>query len=273
MLVLSWAAWGRAVTAWAWRLVMWAGLGVAGAARADTITVRADEWCPYNCAVGASAGDGRPGYGIEVAREIFAAAGHHLDYALSPWTRSLEDCLHGTIDAVIGAAPVDSPDLVFPAEPIGVWDTTFVVRKGDPWRYDGAESLDRVKIAGILGYIYREPVNEYLTAHRKQVDLISGQRPLDQNLRKLVARRIDTTMESRMVLDYKLKVLGLADRLDFAGGTPSGPIYIAFSPKNPGSRAYADLLDQGIRRMRASGRLAEILASYGLRDWGAPGGR
>lgn len=234
-------------------------------ARADTITLRADEWCPFNCAVG-----DKPGYGVELAGEILAKAGHKVEYGLAPWGRSLEDCLHGAIDAVIGASPVDSPDLIFPDEAIGVWDTTFVVRKGDPWRYDGAASLPSAKLGGIIGYIYMEPVGAYVEANkgnRNRVDLVGVRSPLEQNLRKLVAGRIGATMESRAVLDFKLREMRLLSQVEFAGGTESGPIYIAFSPRNPKAHAYARLLDEGIREMRASGRLKQILDRYGVSDW------
>lgn len=252
-----------------WVLVVVAtlyGAGLGGEpARADVITLRADEWCPFNCVPGAM-----PGYGVELAQEIFAKAGHKVEYSLSPWGRSLEDCLHGAIVAVIGAAPVDSPDLIFPQEPIGVWDTTFVVRKGDPWRYGGAASLAGVKLGGIIGYNYMDPVGGYVEEHkgdRNRVDLVGSVKPLEQNLRKLGAGRIGATMDSRAVLDFKLSELGLADSVDYAGETESGPIYIAFSPVNPKAQEYARLLDDGLREMRASGRLAEILKRYRVRDW------
>lgn len=238
---------------------------VSAPVRADTIVLRSDEWCPFNCTPGA-----KPGYGIEVAAEIFARAGHRIDYGLAPWGRSLEDCQHGAIDAVIGADPVDGAHLLFPQEPIGVWDTIFVVPKGQPWRYAGAESLPKLKLGGIIGYNYREPVGSYVEANkadRSRVDLVGSRQPLEQNLRKLLAGRIGATMETRAVLDYKLRELNLLGAVDFAGGTDAGPIYVAFSPKNPKSREYADLLDAGIREMRASGRLKQILDGYGVSDW------
>lgn len=250
-------------TGWAWTAVavfmVW-----MGAAKADVIRLRADDWCPYNCS------EQKKGYGVEVAEEVFAAAGHRVQYQLAPWSRSLEDCLRGEIDAVIGAAPVDSPDLVFGFEPIGQWDSTFVVRKGQPWRYDGVASLERIKLAAIIGYIYMEPVGGYIEANKKnraRVDPVGGTQPLEQSLKMVAAGRIDATMESRTVLDYKLRQMGLTGKLDYAGATRSGPIYIAFSPKHPKARDYADVLDQGVARLRASGRLKQILDRYGVRDW------
>ncbi|MGE4278330.1 MAG: substrate-binding periplasmic protein [Magnetospirillum sp.] len=254
-------------------MAQWWGLGLfaqflvmvaAVPVSADTIRLRADDWCPFNCS------EAKKGYGVEVAEQIFAAAGHQIQYQLAPWSRSLEDCLRGEIDAVIGAAPVDSPDLVFGAEPIGQWDSTFVVKVGNPWRYDGPESLGQVKLAAIIGYIYMEPVGEYVEANKKnkaRVTLVGGTQPFDQSLKMVAAGRVDAAMESRAVLDYKLREMGLTDSLAIAGGTRSGPIYIAFSPKHAKARDYARILDDGIRALRADGRLKAILDKYGVRDW------
>lgn len=249
---------------WAGAVVAASQMTAALSAAADVIRLRADEWCPFNCSVE------QKGYGIEVAEQVFAAAGHKVQYQLAPWSRSLEDCLRGAADAVIGAAPVDSPDLVFGVEPIGQWDSTFVVRKGESWRYDGTASLERIKLAAIIGYIYMEPVGSYIERNKKnraRINQVGGTQPLDQSLKMVAAGRIDATLESRAVLDYKLGQMGLVGALEYAGATPSGPIYIAFSPLNPKARDYADILDQGIRAMRVDGRLKQILDRYGVRDW------
>lgn len=257
---------GVAMAKW-WGFGLLAQFGVffaATPAAADVISLRADDWCPFNCS------EAKKGYGVEVAEQVFAAAGHTIQYQLAPWSRSLEDCLRGEVDAVIGAAPVDSPELVFGAEPIGQWDSTFVVKTGNPWRYDGVESLERVKLAAIIGYIYMEPVGQYVETNKKnkaRVTQVGGTQPLDQSLKMVAAGRVDAAMESRAVLDYKLRQMGLAGNLAIAGGTRSGPIYIAFSPKHPKARDYARILDDGIRAMRADGRLKAILDKYGVRDW------
>jgi len=255
-------------------MARWWGLGLllaqlcvmaaAGPVAADIIRLRADDWCPFNCS------EPKKGYGVEVAEQVFAVAGHTVQYQLAPWSRSLEDCLRGEVDAVIGAAPVDSPDLVFGAEPIGQWDSTFVVKAGNPWRYDGIQSLDQVKLAAIIGYIYMDPVGDYVAANKQnkaRVTQVGGTQPLDQSLKMVAAGRVDAAMESRAVLDYKLREMGLVDSLAIAGGTQSGPIYIAFSPKHAKARDYARILDDGIRAMRADGRLKAILDRYGVRDW------
>src|SRR5688500_5622382 len=100
-------------------LISTAGPNLApNAAHADAITLRADEWCPYNCA----ADSDKPGYGIEIAKEIFAKAGHTVEYKTLAWPRALEECRNGTVAAVIGTSHEESPDFVFPEQDVGVSD-------------------------------------------------------------------------------------------------------------------------------------------------------
>lgn len=239
---------------------------LAAPARADVITLRADEWCPYNCAEGSD----MPGYGIEVATEIFAKAGHTLEYGNMAWARALEECRKGTVMAVIGAAKKEVPDFVFPEETIAVADNSFVVKKGSPWRYEGPQSLEGIKLGVIRGYSYDGEVGDYVETNRRnprRIDVVGGEGALDMNLKKLNAGRVAATVDAGPVLAYKMKQLGFTDRMQFVGSVDPSLTYIAFSPANPKSREYADILDKGLAEMRASGRLKQILDRYGVPDW------
>lgn len=238
----------------------------APAARADVITLRADEWCPYNCAEDSD----KPGYGVEVAKEIFSKAGHTLEYKTMAWARALEDGRKGAIVAVIGADKSEAGDYVFPSQPIAVIDNSFLVKKGNAWRYAGPASLEKVKLGGIQGYSYSGVVGDYVAANAKnaaRIDMVGGDNALEMNLKKLAAGRIDVTVDAKPVLAYKLMKLNLADKVEFAGSTDAADIYIAFSPANPKSKEYAAILEKGIADMRASGRLKQILDRYGVSDW------
>lgn len=238
----------------------------ANTAHADTITLRADEWCPYNCAVESD----KPGYGIEIAKEVFAKAGHTLDYKTLAWARALDDCRKGTINAVIGTSKNESPDFVFGAEHIIVSDNTFVVKKGNPWRYAGTASLEKLKLGVIQGYSYDGDVGKYIETNAKdkaKTDAIGGDNALEQNLKKLVAGRVDATVDAKAVVSFKIMQMGLADKVELVGSVDPSQNYIAFSPANPKSKEYAAILDKGIAELRASGRLKQILDRYGVADW------
>lgn len=247
--------------------VLLAGTALAApAARADVITLRADEWCPYNCAEDSD----KPGYGVEVAKEVFSKAGHTLEYKTMAWARALEECRKGTISAVIGAAKKDAPDLVFPNEVMAVADNSFIVKKGNAWKYAGPASLEKIKLGAIQGYSYDGEVGDYVTANAKnaaRVDMVGGDNALEMNLKKLVAGRVDATVDARPVLAYKLMKLNLLDKVDFVGSVDPSQTFVAFAPGNPKSKEYAAILDKGIAEMRASGRLKQILDRYGVADW------
>ena len=85
---------------------------------------------------------------------------------------------------------------------------------------------------------------------------------------KLLENRIDAIVDNEAVILNVARKMGVVDRVSPAGqGTEPSFIYIAFSPKNEDSERYAHILSQGIIRLRANGRLREILGRYGIKDW------
>jgi polar amino acid transport system substrate-binding protein len=236
------------------------------AALADNVSLRADEWYPYN----GTPGSARPGYMIELAQQALAKGGHQVSYALMPWERALEAVRKGEYDCVVGAAKSDAPDFVYPEEPMGRDQTVFYVKKGTAWRYAGIPSLASVKLAVIAGYSYDEELDRYIeeNAGKPALQVISGDNALDQNVKKLKAGRVDVVAESQAVFSAKVADMGLKGEFDLAGtqGEPD-EVYVACSPARPASRDYARLLTEGVRAMRASGELSTLLEKYGVDPW------
>lgn len=231
---------------------------------ADTVTLVADEWCPFNCVPGSE----EPGYIVEISRRIFEKAGHTLVYRVLPWKRAIIMSREGAYTGIIGASPEEAGDFIFPEEEFGQLANDFFVRKGNPWRFGGMDSLQSIKLGIIQGYDYTPIFNEYIRQNPDKVDTVSGEEPIWTNLKKLVNGRFDVMLSQRDIVRHKAKKMGLADAIEFAGTDKVyDPIYIAFSPAIPKSAEYAALLDKGVREMRASGELAGILDRYGLTDW------
>ncbi len=241
--------------------------GAFGTASADVISLRADEWCPYNCKLDSD----KPGYMIEIAREIFKRAGHEVDYQVLNWMRSIAETREGRHTAIVGALRVEAPDFIFPGESLGIISGGFAVRKNVHFRYNGPESFEGLTIGAIRGYDYLGGIDKYITAYgkvRTRVQLTSGEDALEQNLKKLVAGRVDVVLDDRNVLNLAIQELGFDHLIDVA--EPNGVVKhanIAFSPAHQRASDYAALHTDGIRDLRASGRLAEILGRYGLVDW------
>lgn len=230
---------------------------------ADTISIRADEWFPINGQPDAA----KPGFMIELARRIFEEAGHQVDYRLMPWERALDSVRKGEFDCVVGAYKEDAPDFVFPSENWGVDDTGFFVREGDDWHYSGPPSLLQRKVAVINGYAYGDTLDQLIEANPSVFQGLGGSDALEKNIKKLEAGRADVIIESPAVMRAKLKEMGVSGIV--LAGTLDEPsdLFIACSPAKASSRQYVALVDEGTAKLRASGELARIMASYGLEDW------
>jgi polar amino acid transport system substrate-binding protein len=241
-------------------------LVLPSAALSETITIVADDWCPYNCEPGSDS----PGYVVEVAREIFKNAGYRLEYKYVPWARALKEVTSGNYDGAIAATTKELPNGVFPEETLGYYANDLIIRNGDTWRFKNIDSLRQIKLGAIQDYNYGKELNTYIQQYKNStsVQVIAGDNAVNRNIKKLLYNRIDVYLEDRNVALYTAKKMGLLDKIAI-GGTEGKPIamHIGFSPAKPESKTYARLLSEGIRKMRKSGQLAKILNKYGVSDW------
>lgn len=233
----------------------------------NIIIVVGDSWCPYNCAPGST----HPGYIIEVATEIFKEAGYRLEYQTVPWTRTLNGVKEGIYDAAVGAAIGDIPEATFPEESLGFVQNSMFVRKGNLWKFNGIDSLKNIRLGVVGDYYYSDEINAYLEANPKSpnIDVLLGDNAVERSITKLLDNKIDMYIEDPNVFYFTAAQMGVdRGKFDIAGelNEPEG-IYIAFSPKNPQSEKWAQILSAGIKEFRQSGRLAEILKWYGVKDW------
>jgi polar amino acid transport system substrate-binding protein len=239
--------------------------GALAPLRATTLRIRADAWMPFN----GDPKEEKPGYVIEVARLIFEPAGVTLDYALMPWTESLEAARKGDIDAVIGANPTEAEGLLLPAASAGMPRIGLFVRKDSAWVYENLHSLRSVKLGAIAGYSYWDAFDAYLKSEqgKKRVTFFEGETPLEDAIGHLKSGKIDVMAETLAVFVWTVRNQGGATgdyRMVFLQA--GEPIYLAFAKNNTGAKC-AKIFDEGMARLRKSGELAAILKKYGLSDW------
>ena len=242
-------------------------LGLSGLLRADTIEVRADHWMPYT---GAPAAE-RPGYVVELLKAAFPNDTIH--YVISPWAQACAELAEGKIDAILGATPGDAPGSILPELAIGSDRTIFYVKKGTTWRFTGIESLHSIRLAAAAGYAYDldGPFDTYLKQSKPPaVQFVTGEAPLETNIGKLRKGEVDGVVENASVMLWTLKQLRVpTGEIHSAGALAKegGPLYVAFSAKNPASSASAKQLSATVEKLRASGELSKLLALYDLDDW------
>ena len=229
------------------------------------LVIAADAWCPYNC----EATSHDRGFMIDAASEILGKYGYEVIYRNSPWTNAIRDVANGHVDAVVGAGSAEAKDLVTAFEPLGINKTCFFTASERNFRYTGVTSLNAVRLGVIAGYLYGELIDRYIEEHRihyNRVQLVTGDKPLLQNVKKLQAGRIDALAENEMVMSFSTRKFNI-NGLRNAGCEKETALYIAFSPKRSDAKRLAELMNGGMPELRRSGKFKAILKRYGVNDW------
>ncbi|MBR9973062.1 substrate-binding periplasmic protein [Magnetospirillum sulfuroxidans] len=246
-----------------WLAVILAALATAPAQAGDSVILTADHWCPHTC----DPQSGHAGYMIDIAREALALAGLKTIYQLRPWATGLNEVRSGLADGIVGILPTEAPDLPRNHLALGRQANAIAVRADDTFSLDGLGSLAGRQIATVKDYSYSAAIDSWLLDHAPQVSAQSGDHAAEGNLDRLLNQSVDTVLDDEAVLRETIIRTAKSTKVRIAGHLSGGSLHIAFSPARQRGKALADILDDGIARLRQTGRLAEILASYGLADW------
>ncbi|MBC7714060.1 MAG: transporter substrate-binding domain-containing protein [Rhizobacter sp.] len=233
---------------------------------ATTITIRTDLWCPYACDPKSE----RPGFMVEVAKEIFLKKGYTVDYNIMNWARAIGDVKNGTYDGLLGCNKADAEGFVIPEIPTGVTTSYYYTLKNNAWTYKDKNSLKGVKIGIINDYSYGDEIDKLVKEKNSSLKIVSGEEPLNRLIQMTENKRLDGFVENPLVLAYTLKKMKKEEsmfKVSSKDVANDPDLFIAFSPANPKSKEYAKILDEGMIELRKSGRLKEILLKYGLNDW------
>ncbi len=238
----------------------------------ETLDVAVLEFCPFICDPAKE--DGKAGFSIELEKTIFERAGYQINFYIVPYNRSIKRTEVGEYDAVGFCNDKSSDVNICSTETVGPMIQTFYVKKGNPWRYAGIKSMKDITLGVISGYKYTvvsEEFQQYIEQNKvndTRVEFHYGDDVLHRIFLKILADRIGTTNEAEYVADYLAKKNGYFDQLEKVGTFETIAWgRMCFSPKNPNAQKHVEILDKGIRQMKASGEIGEIMQKYGLEDW------
>jgi polar amino acid transport system substrate-binding protein len=235
----------------------------------ETISLRADSWCPFNCSPKAS----QAGYMIDIAREVFKKKGIGIDYQIENWDTAKKRAAAGKIQGVVGASKGDG-DFYFPATALGKYQNYLFFlpdkKQTRAKKFDTLRDLEGHKIGIVKDYAYGTEADRFIAKRPELFVKISGDEPLLTLIEMLEAGKISAFYECPQVFLYKLKMLNknyAHFRRGLSFDSIEDDLFIAFSNKDPNAKKYAEILDQGIAEMRKSGRLLRVLDNYALSDW------
>ncbi|WP_323798383.1 transporter substrate-binding domain-containing protein [Nisaea sp.] len=204
-------------------LVLFAvGLGTGRAGYAETLKVCYDQWPPLT--IFPSNGSSARGVVIDMFEEVYSAQGYELEFFEVPLARGLAMVSDGLCDILpeyVEAVNTEN-DFVYANEPTFAYTTAFVVRRDDPWRYLGIQSIKGKRVATGPGWDYSSMSMSYQSYiddpnNADFVEVIAGYDDVvDRILRMIIEDRVDLYADNELVLQHVLNRLNLHDELQIA---------------------------------------------------------
>lgn len=224
-----------------------------------------DNWCPVAC----SANSKKEGTYIDIARAIWPD--WRLSYSNASYARIIINAKKGLVDAIPAVIPNEAPGFLFPSTPGSVVQWCFYKKPGADWRFTGVDSLKGHQIGITQGYSYPSEIEAVRNTEEGNASFLTlAGREVPRRLSKMVlANRLTAMVEGKEAMEWQMSEKFLP-RLANAGCIKERvPAFLAFSPSFVKAKEMAKEFSEGMRRLRASGQLRQILLRYGLTDFEA----
>jgi polar amino acid transport system substrate-binding protein len=232
--------------------------------KAATITLVAEEDCPYYCTDTAK----EKGFVVDIATHVFSKLGYKVKYKT---VESHEEAIQGIrekkYDAILGASPKETPDLVFAKSTLAYSYDVILVPKRSKWKYNSPASLNTLTLGVVQDRVYDDIIHEHIAKYKEdptKIKMTQGNYAMKHNLKKLRYEKVNALIDNQHSLQYfyaqkkKLFPFKVAKKL-----TPTA-VRIAFSPKDYKAPEYARKFSRGLRNLKGTKEMNLILKKYGL---------
>lgn len=232
------------------------------------VTLVADNWCPQHCE-----GNGkRKGYVVEIVEQALAAEGVAVTITYRPWIRALRQTEQGTFDGLLTPTVDGYRQFMFHQEAVGYQQYCFYVKANSDWRYRQPPDLLGKRVAYLRESGFGE-LEKYLDENKDAIQaapFAGSQDVIARIFRFLAAGRADTAIMTSDVYDWGVRNGETARTFRSAGCLANEKMAVGLTRVRPErSRLIAAKLDSGIRKLRQSGKLKQILDQYGIALWSA----
>jgi polar amino acid transport system substrate-binding protein len=192
---------------------------VASMCHAATLKVCYDQWAPMT--IFPSQGASERGVVIDMLEQIYSTHGYELEYYEVPLARGLDMVADGLCDMLPEYLYSKNSALGFVYADVATfsYQTAFVIRKDDPWHYEGIQSIAGKHIATGPGWDYSSMSLDYQNYidepnNSNFVEVIAGNDDVvDRIFRMISENRVDLYADNELVLQYVLNRLKLNDEL------------------------------------------------------------
>lgn len=193
---------------------------MASISHAETLKVCYDQWAPMT--IFPSEGASERGVVIDMLDQVYTPKGYKLEYFEVPLARGLDMVAGGLCDMLPEYLFSKEPekDFVYATEETFAYTTAFVVRRDDPWRYNGIQSIKGKRIATGPGWDYSSMSVDYQNyiddpKNSNFIEVVAGYDDVvDRIFRMIRENRVDLYADNDLVLQHALNRLNLNDDLE-----------------------------------------------------------
>ena len=230
-------------------LLVLASLPSSGAL-ADTVRITNGEWPPFTS-------ERLPDNGplSRIVAEAFALEGITVEYGYFPWKRAYDYARTGKWDGSIGWAPTPRHVQDFQmSDPVLTADKALFHLKNIPFDWQKIEDLRGWKVGATAGYSYGDDWDNAVKDGRLRVDEVTVD---EQNIRKLLLRRVDVIAMEVDVANYLLRTRLTPEEAATIVQHPKllmrTPICLAVSRNTARAADLTTRFNRGLQRLKDSG--------------------
>jgi len=223
----------------------------------EIVTMAIGEWLPYT-----SEKNSKGKIAEVIVTEAFKLENIDTLYKYFPWKRSFVIVKKGRETGTFLWSKTEEreKEFIITKEPIIKIKTVFFHLKNLDFKWENFQDLKKYKIGGALGY--KEV--KFLQDKGLIIDVASKEK---QCFIKLLKGRIEILPASLIVGYSTINSMFSADKAALFTNNPKPlfddlPMFILISKKIPNGQIIADLFDKGLKKLKASGRYDEIIATF-----------
>jgi polar amino acid transport system substrate-binding protein len=202
------------------------------------------------------------GLSLEVARAAYKTQGYKVDHAYKPWARAIALLKRGEIDIIVNTWMTEErKSFLMYSDTYTANNIKFIKLENDPFEFHGLESLTGKRIGVIRGYGYGDSFTNATNFKRQEVA------NLHININKLIAGRIDLTLEDEIVARVLIaqKDPLLLQKISFTKNSLSTKkMYVTSGLANPNHKKYIEAFNKGLRIIKSNGIYDTIMKKYGI---------
>lgn len=249
------------------------GTSIPNNSYAEPLKVCYDQWPPMTIFPTKEAPE--RGVVIDMLHQIYTSKGYEPEYFEVPLARGMDMVAEGHCDLLPEKefSAISGKDFVYANQETFAYTTAFVVRRGDPWRYTGIQSIQGKRVATGPGWDYSSmsvAYQNYIDNPKNSafVEVIAGYDDVvDRIFNMIKENRVDVYADNDLVLQFILNRLNLNEHLEVVRPglekkLVEKPI---FSMKLPPAKRQAlmKIWDEGRLSMKGK-REKEILQKYNV---------